>query len=130
MKENLADWLSTVGKRPGGDILAIQTLRNALMAASVLASAALVGMMGVLATTHLHTIKWPSMVAAALLVASALGSLRSVWELSLIGFQLQFQGGQPEGVAKRLGHALGQIRIAGVLMVVALACAGGSIWFG
>jgi Protein of unknown function, DUF599 len=130
MKENLTDWLTAVGLRPGGDILAIQTLRNALMAASVLASAALVAMMGVLATTHLHTIKWPSMVAAGLLVASALGSLRSVWELSLIGFQLQFQSGQLGAVAKRLGHALGQIRIAGVLMVLALACAGGSIWFG
>ena len=130
MKENLTDWLSTVGQRPGGDILAIQTLRNALMAASVLASAALVAMMGVLATTHLHTIRWPSMVSAGLLVASALGSLRSVWELSLIGFQLQFQGGQPGAVARRLGHALGQIRIAGVLLALAFACAGGSIWFG
>ena len=130
MKENLTDWLTTVGLRPGGDILAIQTLRNALMAASVLASAALVAMMGVLATTHLHTNKWPSMVAAALLVASSLGSLRSVWELSLIGFQLQFQGGPSSAVAKRLGHALGQIRIAGVLLVLALACAGASVWFG
>jgi hypothetical protein len=69
------------------------------------------------------------MVAAALLVASALGSLRSVWELSLIGFLLQFQGSQSAGVPKRLSHALGQIRIAGVLLVLALACAAGSIWF-
>lgn len=130
MKESLADWLNTVGARPGGDILAIQTLRNALMAASVLASAALVAMMGVLATTHLHAVKWPLMVAAGLLVGSALGSLRSVWELSLLGFQLQFQGGQSGMVAKRLGHALSQIRLAGVLLVLALACAGGSVWFG
>lgn len=130
MKENFADSLESVGKRSGGDILAIQTLRNALMAASVLASAALVAMMGVLATTHLHANKWPSMVAAALLVASSLGSLRSVWEMSLIGFELQFQGGPSGAVAKRLGHALGQIRIAGVLLVLALACAGASVWFG
>ena len=130
MKESLNSWLASVIQRPGGDILAVQTLRNALMAASVLASAALVGLMGVVATAHLHSVRWPSVLAAALLVLSAMGALKSVWELSLIGFQLQFQGTQPNGVAKRLGLALSQIRGAGMVLVLALACAAGSIWFG
>jgi hypothetical protein len=54
MKTSLQDWLSAMASRPGGDILAVQTLRNAIMAASVLASAAMVALMGVLATAHLH----------------------------------------------------------------------------
>ena len=130
MKENLTDWLASINQRPSGDILAIQTLRNALMAASVLASAALVALMGVLATFNLHTIRWPSVTAAALLVTSAMVSMRSVWELALIGFHLQFQTGPTTVVAHRLGRALGHIRVAGMLLVLALACAAGSIWFG
>jgi hypothetical protein len=128
MKENLTDWLASINQRPGGDILAIQTLRNALMAASVLASAALVALMGVLATANLQAIRWPSITASALLVASAMVSMRSVWELALIGFHLQFQAGPATGVAQRLGRALGHIRLAGMLLVLALACAAGSIW--
>lgn len=128
MKENLADWLGSVGLRPGGDILAVQTLRNALMAGSVLASAAMVALMGVLATANLHATRWPSAVAAALLVVSALGSVRSVWELSLIGFRLQFQSEQPAAIAARLGAALAHIRWAGILLVMALASAAVSVW--
>ncbi len=130
MKDSLNDWLASVIQRPGGDILAVQTLRNALMAASVLASAALVALMGVVATAHLHSVRWPSIVSAALLVASAMGALKSVWEMSLIGFQLQFQATQSAGVARRLGLALRQIQGAGMVLVLALACAAGSIWFG
>lgn len=37
MTPSLQAWLHAVKRAPGGDILAIQTLRNALMAASVLA---------------------------------------------------------------------------------------------
>ncbi len=128
MKENLADWLGSVNQRPGGDILAVQTLRNALMAASVLASAAMVALMGVLATSNLHNPRWPSALAAAILVLSTLGSVRSVWELSLIGFRLQFQREQPLAIAKRLGEALSHIRWAGMLLVLALASAACNVW--
>lgn len=60
------------------------------MAASVLASAALVGLMGVLATAHLHP-KWSSGGAAAMLVISAAYSLRSLWTLSRAGFEIRLE---------------------------------------
>jgi Protein of unknown function, DUF599 len=130
MKTNLIDWFASLQNRPGGDILAVQTLRNSLMAASVLASAALVGLMGVLATSHLHA-RWTTASAATLLVVSAVCSLRALWTLSAAGFDLQLDATQdPKSspLVQELSMALRAIRWAGVLLILALAAAAASVW--
>jgi Protein of unknown function, DUF599 len=140
MKSTLTDWFASLQNRPGGDILAVQTMRNALMAASVLASAALVGLMGVLATAHLHA-RWSSASAATLLVVSAMCSLRALWTLSAAGFDLRLGGSPMAGstpdqpgqaasgrLVQELTSALRAIRWSGVLLILALAAAGASVW--
>lgn len=140
MKNTLIDWFASLQNRQGGDILAVQTLRNSLMAASVLASAALVGLMGVLATAHLHA-RWSSASAATLLVVSAMFSLRALWTLSAAGFDLRLDAPQASNgtaqtpsppevspLVQDLVLALRSIRWSGVLLVLALAAAGASVW--
>lgn len=133
MKPTLIDWFASLQNRPGGDILAVQTLRNSLMAASVLASAALVGLMGVLATSHLHA-RWSTASAATLLVVSAMCSLRALWTLSAAGFELQLQSAKDDNavassrLVQELSMALRAIRWAGILLILALAAAGASLW--
>jgi Protein of unknown function, DUF599 len=131
MNSTLIDWFASLENRQGGDILAVQTLRNALMAASVLASAALVGLMGVLATAHLHP-KWSSGSAAAMLVISAVYSLRALWTLSRAGFEIRLEnrtaGTGKNQLLKDLAAAIAGIRWAGILLILALAAAGASIW--
>ena len=140
MKTTLIDWFASLQNRPGGDILAVQTLRNSLMAASVLASAALVGLMGVLATAHLHA-RWSSASAATLLVVSAMFSLRALWTLSAAGFDLRLGAPHTDGSAAQTPNppgasplvrdlvlALRSIRWSGILLVLALAAAGASVW--
>ena len=127
----LIDWFTSLENRQGGGILAVQTLRNALMAASVLASAALVGLMGVLATAHLHP-KWSSGSAAAMLVISAAYSLRALWTLSRAGFEIRLEnraaGTGKNRLLKDLTAAIAGIRWAGILLILALAATGASIW--
>ena len=41
-----ADWMAAVSAQPGSEVLALQTLRNALMSASLTASTAVLGLMG------------------------------------------------------------------------------------
>lgn len=51
------DWFEAVSAQKGSEVLAVQTLRNALMSASVTASTAAIGLMGVvtLAAPSLHS---------------------------------------------------------------------------
>lgn len=42
------DWFSAVSSQPGSEVLAVQTLRNSLMSASMTASTAALGLMGTL----------------------------------------------------------------------------------
>ena len=152
MQQPLFDWFASLHRRPGGDILAVQTLRNVIMAASVLASAALVGLMGVLATAHLHP-RWSSASAATLLVVSARFSLRALWTLSAAGFDLRLTSptGTDSGTDTDIGTgtssaatadnpvdagslvgdialALRCIRWSGMLLVLALTAAGAGVW--
>lgn len=56
------EWFAAIGAQPGTEVLAVQTLRNALMSASMTASTAALGLMGsvALAAPSLHA----SLVAA------------------------------------------------------------------
>jgi hypothetical protein len=143
MKTKLNHWYSALQNRPGGDILAVQTLRNSLMGASVLASAALVGLMGVLATAHLHP-RWTVSGAAMLLVVSAACSLRSVWLLSAAGFDLRADNNavhiadsqdKPandvlnDKLITELTFALKGIRYSGMFLIVAMSTAAMSVLF-
>jgi hypothetical protein len=40
------DWFEAVSQQPGSEVLAVQTLRNSLMSASMIASTAVLGLMG------------------------------------------------------------------------------------
>ena len=126
MKLQLEQWLQTVAERPGGDILAVQTLRNAIMVASVLASASLVAMMGVLATAHLHH-RGASMAAAVLLVCSVAFAIHALARLSVAGFDMQFTRSGFETVAHKVQTGLKCSVVAGLLWVCALAVAAVSL---
>ncbi len=72
-----ADWLDAVSAQPGSEILAVQTLRNALMSATMAASTAMLGLMGAvgIAAPSLRAVLQGTAIAApdsAVVAASAL----------------------------------------------------------
>lgn len=127
MKTSLQDWLSSMASRPGGDILAVQTLRNAIMAASVLASAAMVALMGVLATAHLHH-RWFAIISAMVLAVSTAAALVAIVKLARAGFEIQFASAVHGELAVDLIAALRAIAVSAVLLAVALFVAGFSLF--
>lgn len=128
MKQQLAQWLGSVSQRPGGDILAIQTLRNALMAASVLASAAMVALMGVLATAQLHN-RNISLVAALLLATSTAFAVVAIVRLARAGFDLQFDQATHEQLAANVQSALTFTQTAAWLLTLSLVTAASGLVF-
>jgi hypothetical protein len=122
MKPPLRDWLVSLADRPGGDILAVQTLRNAIMAASVLASAAMVALMGVLATAHLHPRLFGT-VAAIALAGSASAAVAAMVKLVRAGFECQMPGTAWDELAQSVVAALRWVSISAVLLAAALAVA-------
>lgn len=77
------EWFLAVGAHPGSEVLAVQTLRNALMSATMTASTAALGLMGsvALAAPSLHatldapTIFTPRLLLELLLMLLLFGSL-------------------------------------------------------
>ena len=49
-------WIARVMESPGMEILAVQTLRNSIMAATVMASTSALGLMGLLSLGHLRRV--------------------------------------------------------------------------
>ena len=127
MKNSLQDWLSAMASRPGGDILAVQTLRNAIMAASVLASAAMVALMGVLATAHLHH-RMFAITAALLLAVSTASALVAIVKLARAGFEFQLASAAHGELAADLMAALRAIAVSATLLSLALFVAGMSLF--
>lgn len=68
-------WFTAISRQPGSEVLAVQTLRNALMAATMTASTALLGLMGTL------TLAAPSL--HAVFDATGIGSLHFTARLAL-----------------------------------------------
>jgi hypothetical protein len=128
MREDLERWLQAAAQRAGGDILAVQTLRNALMTASVLLSTALVALMGVLATAHLHS-RTISLVAAVALVVSAAFALHSAARLSAAGFAVQFNPPGFAQLAQTVHTALRNVRVSATLLAMGLAVAASGLLF-
>ena len=127
MKTSLQDWLSNMASRPGGDILAVQTLRNAIMAASVLASAAMVAIMGVLATAHLHH-RMFALAAALVLAISTAAALVALVKLARAGFEFQLASAVHGNLARDLMSALRAIAVSATLLSLALFVAGLSLF--
>lgn len=110
MKPSLRDWLVSLADRPGGDILAVQTLRNAIMAASVLA------------TAHLHP-RLFGMVSAIALAASTAAAVAAIVKLARAGFECQMPGAAWDALAHSLVAALRWVSVSAALLAIALAVA-------
>lgn len=124
------DWFAAVSVQKGSEILAVQTLRNSLMSATMTASTAVLGLMGTLtlAAPSLHASfgdgvpGWPhftprlamELTVLALLFASLVSSVMAVRYYNHAGFI----GGMPvESEARRRWAPAGTayVRKAGVL---------------
>jgi uncharacterized membrane protein len=124
------EWFAALGDQPGTEILAVQTLRNGLMSASMLASTAALGLMGAvtLAVPSLHAsfgaAQLPSnaltprlaleLALLAALCASLVASVMAVRFYNHAGFIV----GMPvESPARRHWNAAGRsyVRRAGLL---------------
>jgi len=74
------DWYQAVSGQPGSEILAVQTLRNSLMSATMLASTTVLALMGTL------TLSVPSLHAGLAAGSAAVGTVpRMVLVLTLLG---------------------------------------------
>ena len=122
------DWFAAVSRQKGSEILAVQTLRNAVMSASVIASITAIGLMGTvsLAAPSLHAelsgVAVPhftprlamELVLLALLFASLVSSVMAVRYFS----HASFVSGMPvDSEARRQWTSTGTlyVRKAGVL---------------
>lgn len=128
MKENeLIEWLDHIGHSSGGAITIVQTIRNAIMSASILASVALIALMGALATAH-NRPDWAILGTIFLLILSATCSAISIGFLARLSFQTQFKDVSLDLTAQRIRHALSLIWSAVVLFVLALLVAALELW--
>jgi hypothetical protein len=123
------DWFDAVCAQPGSEILAVQTLRNSLMSASMIASTTVLGLMGTItlsasflsssfgageASVAFTPRLAVELVLLALLFASLVSSVMSVRYYNHAGFI----GGMPVGSdARRRWNPVGSahLRRAGVL---------------
>jgi hypothetical protein len=121
------DWFDAVSQQPGSEVLAVQTLRNSLMSASMTASTAVLGLMGTvtLSASSLNASLAGAafaftprlaveLILLALLFASLVASVMAVRYYNHAGFV----GAMPVGSeARRRWHGMGRshLRRAGVL---------------
>ncbi|CAN7362245.1 DUF599 domain-containing protein [Acidovorax sp. LjRoot129] len=123
------DWFAAISAQPSSEILAVQTLRNSLMSATMTASTAVLGLMGALSLTaptlgqaSTVTAAWPhvtprlamELVLLCLLFASLVASVMAVRYYNHAGFI----GGMPVGAPQRQRWAAAgtaYVRKAGVL---------------
>ncbi len=119
-------WFAAVSVQPSSEVLAVQTLRNAMMAATVVGSAAVLGLMGTvtLAAPGLAlrgAAASPSLDARLVLELSLLGLLFSALVASAMALRhcqhASFVVGMPVGSPERAHWAesgLGHLRRAGL----------------
>lgn len=127
------DWFAAISAQPGSEILAVQTLRNSLMSATMTASTAVLGLMGALSLTaptlhatlgetDIKTAAWPhftahlamELVLLCLLFASLVASVMAVRYYHHTGFV----GAMPVGTPQRRAWATAgtaYLRKAGLL---------------
>ena len=125
---DIAQWLEHISQHNQGQITVVQTIRNDIMSASILASVALIALMGALATAHSQNSRW-ILVSIAVLVLSATCSAISISFLARLSFQTQFYHVHFELSANRLRHALNLIRGSAGLFILALVVAAIDLWW-
>ena len=125
---DIAQWLEQISQHNQGQITVVQTIRNAIMSASILASVALIALMGALATAHSQNSRW-ILVSIAVLVLSATCSAISISFLARLSFQTQFKHVHFAVSASRLRHALNLIRGSAILFILALVVAAIDLWW-
>ena len=125
---DIAQWLEHISQHNQGQITVVQTIRNAIMSASILASVALIALMGALATAHSQNSRW-ILVSIAVLVLSATCSAISISFLARLSFQTQLKHVHFELSANRLRHALNVIRGSAGLFILALVVAAIDLWW-
>lgn len=107
-----ADWFAAVSAQPGSEILAVQTLRNSLMSATLTASTAVLGLMGALSLTvagpHSGAAAAPRLVVGLALLGLLFGALlASVMAVRYFN-HASFIGGLPvDSAARRKWTAAG-----------------------
>jgi hypothetical protein len=122
------DWFAAVSQQPGSEVLAVQTLRNSLMSASMTASTAVLGLMGTVtlsassldaslggnATFEFTPRLALELILLALLFASLVSSVMAARYYNHVGFVAAMPVGSE---ARRRWHATGNshLRRAGVL---------------
>lgn len=122
------DWFAAVSRQKGSEILAVQTLRNAVMSASIIASTAVLGLMGTvtLAAPSLHAELGagalphftPQLAMELLLLALLFASLVSAVMAVRYYSHASFVGGMPvDSEARQKWTSTGTlyVRKAGVL---------------
>lgn len=120
-------WVASMGDKPGFEIVAVQALRNSLMAASISASTAALAVMGALsmlgASLFSNLTRWsgenalPTVLQAmlvGLLFASYVCSAMSTRHYSHASFIMSMPVGQPERQAMNPGAA-NHVRRAGLM---------------
>ena len=140
--QSILNWLRSVEKQNGYEILLVQTVRNAIMGASVVASTSLVAIIGVVSVgrafsggtaspQYAHWVINASSVILALALAEALLSLRT---LARAGFSSGFDKNSGDDAladelasAEKYSHylagALRQLSRAAVTLSVGMAVA-------
>ncbi|MFG6416909.1 DUF599 family protein [Roseateles sp. DC23W] len=124
------EWLRVVSAQPGAELLAVQTLRNSLMSATLLASTAALALMGsvTLAAPSLHaglasTTPHPRLLLELVLLALLFASLASTLMAVRLYNHAGFIGGLPVGSPARVRWTeagVGYVRRAGLLYGVGL----------
>ena len=124
------DWFDAVSRQPGSEVLAVQTLRNSLMSATMTASTAVLGLMGTvtLAAPSLHASLGEAQAGAfhltprlalelmllALLFASLAASAMAVRYYNHVGFIAAMPVGSPAR-ARWAAPGAAYVRRAGLL---------------
>ena len=122
------DWFEAVSQQPGSEVLAVQTLRNSLMSASMIASTAVLGLMGTVTLSasslnaslgsgggfDLHPRLAVELILLALLFAALVASVMAVRYYNHAGFVAAMPVGSD---ARRRWNVVGSshLRRAGVL---------------
>lgn len=124
------DWFAAVSQQPGSEILAVQTLRNSLMSATMIASTSAIGLMGTasLAAPSLHDallareLRTPAFTPGLAMELALLALLFTSLVLSVMAVRYYthagFVGGMPvDSAARRAWNPTGQaaVRRAGLL---------------
>ncbi len=140
--QRILNWLQSIAKQNGYEILLVQTIRNSLMGASVVASTSLVAIIGVVsvgrafigtAAEYSHYGHWAINLSSVILALSLTEALLSLRTLVHAGFgagvvksgakDFQHDQDEAEQYSRYLAAALAQLSRAAVCLSIGMAVA-------